>query len=76
MVRAGVDSEFGAWKVLREQAAVLRVHDLVVVAAGDERGLGDAGQAVELRGVGDAEGCERRELGVASCEVRWGVMVS
>ena len=55
VVRVAVDSERGVWEVLGEQAAVLRVQHLVVVTVGHKRGLRGAGQAVELRGVGDPQ---------------------
>ena len=51
------------------------MHHPIVVAIGHERGLRDGGQAVKPRGLGDAPGCNRGELGVAGCEVGRGVAV-
>src|ERR1700730_9520458 len=43
-----IDPQLGVREVFSEQVAVLRVHHRVVVAVGDKRRLGYAGETVEL----------------------------
>src|SRR3954469_4785248 len=65
----GIDPQLGVRKMLGQKPAVLGMHHRVVVAVGDQRRLGDPGQAVELGSVRDAPGRDRRQLSVARGKV-------
>jgi hypothetical protein len=69
VIRVAVDSEVGVWEALGQELAIFGVHHGVVVVDGHEGGLDDACEAVEHRGVGDAPGGDRRQLGVAGRQV-------
>ena len=69
VVRVGIDPQVRFGQPVGEEPAVLGVHHRVVVADGDEGGLRDAGEPVELRRLGNSPGSDRGELGVSAGEV-------
>src|SRR3954467_984849 len=69
VVGVRVDPQLGVGEAFSQKVAVVRVHHRVVVAVGDKRRLGDAGEPVELRLVGNSPGGDRGELRVASRQV-------
>lgn len=64
-----VDSQVRIRKLIGKDPTVPRGHHCVVVADGDERGMGDTGQPIQLRGVGDSPRGEGGELGVSSRQI-------